>query len=401
VSGHSELASRRRRLLTSVVSCVITIVAAVAVSVGAATKSEAANNSRTLQAINVQTGKTVWTKHGGAGFWGAAGTTDGVIIVVEGSCEEDAPESAVLGFDRTGKQRWRVETQGGVSLPGAIETIGYRPPGLSEGAVVWSQFSSQDKVKLQAVDPKSGRSLWTQTRDGRNSWTLAGSRDLVIIGPREVEPHLGPPTQTVRALDRNTGKQRWSRQLPTSGARTLTSVATDKIVVVNVDNRLWGLDPKTGAGRWTLELPVPERVYPEAWLSMASDSVAVVTQDAGSNQWASSGVNPDTGQLMWSGVPGTHASEPGNVALITTFAPPAATASVAATDAHSGSVLWTVNQPSIRFATTNGRVATVQTADTIRVLDAQTGAEQRTLPALPKSRTMTLADERLFLAGGC
>jgi outer membrane protein assembly factor BamB len=373
---------------------------------------------RLLRAVNLETGKTVWNASTGKrpGILRVAGVVGAVVVAVEYPCDGESAATAVLGFDgATGRQQWRKSARGAYGLPDRGSSSVNRPLGVSSQGVVWVERASTDEVALRGVNPKTGETLWTQLGKQADSWPLAGNDDVVVLGPHPnlVDVHVEASTATIRALDRRTGEPRWTKSLSTVGARTLSASANDTVAVVNVDNRIWGIDERDGRELWSLELPVPAGAYNAAGVGLAGD-VAVVSQDA-SFATTTSGLNASDGRVLWSGSPDALVQQPKALRRYALFladpqagpqslagTPPAFT--FAAVDAATGRQLWTASSEGPAYGippTTTATRAIVPSGRSLAVLDMRTGGEARTITA-PTRASSALADRsRLYLAGGC
>jgi outer membrane protein assembly factor BamB len=264
--------------------------------------------------------------------------------------------------------------------------------------VVWQEVSDEGAV-IRASALRSGQTQWTAKRD-QNTRLLTANDELVVLATPAAQ--FPPATHTIQVLDRNTGKQRWSKELPTSGARSVTSAASSGTVVVNVDNQLWGLEPSTGAEHWHVALPIIEGAYNEAFLGLAANDVVIVTRNTGSNFWESSGVSATDGQVLWSAVPGGYIFSPSrdaDVALIGSLVPGGAYV-LNAVQARTGSVLWTRENSPATWSMTSTRAALAQPNGRIEIVDALTGAPL-TAGDAPRTQSLLATDQRVFAGTRC
>lgn len=114
---------------------------------------------------------------------------------------------------------------------------------------------------------RSGRELW-RVRVGRESsnrrWGSAASlirhRDLVIVNAAE-------ESQSIRGLDRRTGREVWKAEAAALELAYGTPVVTtlpdgrDELILA-VPREIWGLDPDTGKLRWYVTHPLTGNVSP-------------------------------------------------------------------------------------------------------------------------------------------
>ena len=368
-----------------------------------------------LQSIDLTDGKTLWTADLGSrpGIVKVAGATDGVVVVVEYPCDAELGATAVSGFDaNTGKRRWRMSTRSAYGL----NHFGGSPVdpalGVSARGVVWIEYRSSDDLRVRSVDPRSGDELWETRGSQADSWPLAGNRDIVVLGPHPnlINDFGGNPSATIRALDRRTGKELWQSEFQTTGARSLGAATTNDVVVANVDNRLQGLDVRTGHERWSVDLPVPDGAYNQARLG-AAGPVAIVTQDAGVSRFATSGVDATNGQVLWSGSNDIVIQQPkpaGPDTLAVTIPSGqldgSASLTVSRFDAQTATHVWTV--PSSGFFNGLAPMSTKTFAvlprdQALAVLNFADGSELRSIAPSARTSSGVIAGRRLYLAGGC
>jgi len=109
--------------------------------------------------------------------------------------------------------------------------------------------------QIIGVDWRAGRVLWRFEDPDRAFPYMASAAvtdDLVIIGGRD---------KRLRALDRQTGRQRW--QFVTRGRVDSSPVVVgDRVFVGSEDGNLYAVDRKTGRQRWRFEAGGPISASP-------------------------------------------------------------------------------------------------------------------------------------------
>ena len=136
-------------------------------------------------------------------------------------------------------------------------------PVTDAGGVI---FSFLGKSGVVAFDLE-GKKLW-QTAVGKESsnrrWGSAAS--LVLHGDNVIV-NAAEESQSIRALDRKTGRQAWKAEAATlelaygtPGLVTLDDGTQD--LVIAVPGEVWGLDPATGKMRWHAEMGLTGNVSP-------------------------------------------------------------------------------------------------------------------------------------------
>lgn len=173
------------------------------------------------------------------------GTTYGRRVVVA-DASVLVGEYNIAAIDRdTGRHRWTF-----------APTAGYAPGPFLGEAVEGTAYAGSASGHLYALDVATGRPRWTYLVDPRQESTMYAPLvrgDLVIAGFTEF---VTPLRGGIVAVDRQTGRERWRFDFPTSTvSMNFTSgslVVTGDIVGASGDGRLWGLHPDTGALLFTL-----------------------------------------------------------------------------------------------------------------------------------------------------
>ncbi len=186
---------------------------------------------------------------------------------------------------KKGQELWRRELPGGVSILGWSE----------ESRVVLAdvgRYGSSDLRGVIAFD-REGRELWSTTELEQ---ARIGSRGPLFGLKERTFKWFGASSHTLRALDPGSGKKLWS--LPTDACTRLWATP-DGDLVVGRDKSLELRDGKTGRPRWSLELDAPPNWGAvEAGRTLALSGKHWVLTEADGRI---SGINPLTGARMWTG----------------------------------------------------------------------------------------------------
>lgn len=143
--------------------------------------------------------------------------------------------------------QWTLKTKGAFSSSPAIA-----------GGVL---YIGNNAGALYAIDPASGKVKWTYQVSNPLMSAPVAFGNLVIVGEGNEESpagsspshpiHVGTPPSALIALDRNTGKVVWRRNLQGSGM-PMPAVVDGTLVQHNGGSYLMGLDPATGAVKYAI-----------------------------------------------------------------------------------------------------------------------------------------------------
>ncbi len=148
---------------------------------------------------------------------------------------------------------------------------------VTDGERVYVFFG---KTGVLAFDFKTGKRLW-QTNVGKESgnrrWGSAASpilyKDMVIVNSAE-------ESQSIRALNKETGEEVWSAEAAsmelvynTPAVVSLKGGRDD--LVLAVPNEVWGLNPENGKLRWFAEMTPDGNISPS--VVVGEDAVVYVT----------------------------------------------------------------------------------------------------------------------------
>lgn len=139
---------------------------------------------------------------------------------------------------------------------------------VTDGERVYCFFGKSGVVAFDFA----GKQLW-KTNVGKESssrrWGSGASlilhKDLVIVNASE-------ESQSIWALDKTTGQERWSETSPSLnlayGTPSVITVNENRAdLVVAVPGEVWGLNPETGKSRWTAEHNLTGNICPSIFSS--------------------------------------------------------------------------------------------------------------------------------------
>lgn len=215
----------------------------------------------TLYAVDVASGKPLWTAATKDAILSSPAVADGVVYV-------GSNDDAVYAFDAaSGKQLWSFATgadvvsspavAGGIVLVGSLDGKLYALDAKS-GTLLWDDpigapifsspaidggvgYAGADNNRIRAYELATGHVLWTAFVGGPVRTALAVDAGHL---------YFGADGGRVYALDTVTGKQIWS--FVTNGAvRSSPAVAYGLVFVGSDDGALYALDASLGVPRWT------------------------------------------------------------------------------------------------------------------------------------------------------
>lgn len=155
--------------------------------------------------------------------------------------------------------QFRLQDTNNVALAGSLETSWKKTTGgafSSSPAVAGGiLYIGDNNGLLSAIDPQTGRTLWTYRASNPIMSAPIVYRNAVIVGegdensPQGSSPshpiRVGKPPSALIALDRNTGKVLWKVPLPGSGMPT-PAIIGGVLVHHNGAGHVMAIDPQTG-----------------------------------------------------------------------------------------------------------------------------------------------------------
>jgi outer membrane protein assembly factor BamB len=173
------------------------------------------------------------------------GTNDGALTALEAS---------------TGAIRWREQVGGTVVAPAAVE---------GDLVVVTAAGDADAQLVVAAL----------RADDGSTAWRYEPGLGMRIGGPPSIADgavFVGLEDRTVRAIDLESGSERWSARLNVPSPLTAPAVASEVVLVVDLGGQVYALDGATGERRWDHALNVRVR-----WSSpvVSGEAVLVASVD--------------------------------------------------------------------------------------------------------------------------
>jgi outer membrane protein assembly factor BamB len=288
--------------------------------------------------LNLRDGKELWSARPAAqlvGFFGASPGRD-VVVATQGTCAEVLGMQGLVAFDAaTGRRRWTntdagyalrtthqlatyfsavvpIDAQGVVVTAGEHATIGLR---AKDGSVAWSSSTEDDAplgvsedlvftVHRQSEAVDSFRAL--DRRTGKVRWTAGGWSDrfdiiaanarhvVVATGGLGSQPYTDPVTLVV--LDARTGNEEGRFDAGKPKLFYFSDVALAKGLIVYADGRsIVGRRLPNGAQVWRHRFSGPRHLEN---MARSSDSATVFALGAGTDARVTA-LDAATGHHRW------------------------------------------------------------------------------------------------------
>ncbi len=192
----------------------------------------------TMVALNIGSGKPIWTKVLGVPIRTSPTAVNGKVFVVNTDSELFALS------EQTGDELWRSR-----GLPEGAAVLSNVSPAVSGNTLVVS-YPSGDVV---ALDVSNGAQRWTDTVSGGivgASITSIGDAARPVIEDGVV--YAGSRSGRLVATSLKNGERLWSRDIR---AAQTPWVAGDAVFAVDINGRLYALNRKSGKARWVTSLP--------------------------------------------------------------------------------------------------------------------------------------------------
>ncbi len=180
----------------------------------------------------------------------------------------DTPRRSVLCFNKqSGQELWQAEYPIDYRedrYQGFITEHGYASnTPASDGENIFV-FFGKGGVHALSIDGKKLWSVDVGKESSNRQWGSGASvllhKDLVIINAAE-------ESQTLFALDKKTGAERWKQEAAmlelTYGTPRIVSLTDGRSeLVISVPDEVWGLDAETGKFKWYVQTPMTGNVSP-------------------------------------------------------------------------------------------------------------------------------------------
>jgi len=229
---------------------------------------------------------------------------------------------------------------------------------------------------VKALDPETGKELWSKDLEEDVSARLSGG---ILAAYSQI--YIGSENGTVTALDAETGELAWSVKV--EGEVLASPVADNNLIIVNTSRgTLVALDQATGSQKWTISTEVPN-------LTLRGDSQPVAV--SGGVFWGTSGGRlaaaiSARGQLIWQQPVGQPKGATEIDRLVDVDSSPVVIGStlytigyngqLIAIDLREGKPMWKRNYSSATdMATDGGRLFLVTDNDHLVAVDARSGTE--------------------------
>ncbi|MCX7871852.1 MAG: PQQ-like beta-propeller repeat protein [Verrucomicrobiae bacterium] len=181
----------------------------------------------------------------------------------------------------------------------------------------WNQYRGPDYNSISREigvstnwNEKSIKTLWrVELHGGFSSFSVRGNRVFTL--DKWIED--GVPKEFCIALDADTGKQLWAKEMgiarydyaydaaPYDGPRSTPTVVDGKVYALSAHLSLYCLDEKDGKAIWSKDLIKEFGAQNIGWQNAASPIVenGVVILNCGAKGQSFLGLNKDTGEIKW------------------------------------------------------------------------------------------------------
>ena len=285
-------------------------------------------------AVDAKTGRSLWRRSVGS-------PVSSTPAVLGNHAFFTSWDNALRSVDvASGRELWRRDL-GRTVGPNDYWEYYVSSPVLDGGRL----YVASGSGRVFAIDPTSGKTIWAADVGARVRATPLVTGDEVIVGT--MSGH-------VIALARRDGRQMW--KFATVGAahdfsfkhNDTRSVVTQPILVRDVviaggrDGNIYGIDLRTGAGRWQ------ETHDGGSWiLGLASDSTAFYSGSG--SALIVQAADPATGQEIWR-VPVGNALFGGLAKAGDVLVSNGSSGVIFGFDTHSGAQLWRVTQSDMSLS---------------------------------------------------
>ncbi|MCI2420255.1 PQQ-binding-like beta-propeller repeat protein [Saccharopolyspora sp. K220] len=250
------------------------------------TRDENGEGNSAVHAVEMTTGKLLWSTKTESSVHGSLAVSDGVVF---------APtiHGTLHAFDTaTGAERWRRDPE--PSDP-RQRSYSYYSPTVAEGKVFWpyqTRYGKASRGLLAALDPKTGATLWESPMTGA---TMSDGTPAVADG----KVYVGNETaDRIVAYDANTGSQLWQSSNALGGWQDAAPTAVGGRVFIGSNKKVIARDGTTGADLWSYTSP------DASWLpgNATASAPAVVgdTMYMGFPDGRVTALNAATGAVVWS-----------------------------------------------------------------------------------------------------
>ncbi len=239
--------------------------------------------ANSVSAYNVTTGARIWNHAldaAGSSIYVGLAVQSGRVFVAGVDCESQSdPNGFVRAFTATnGSPLWNVGTLGAAA-----------DLAVSNGKVITTGSSEGSGATVNALDPATGKSVWTKTYDASCDGFFTSA--LVSRGNVVFCTLTFAGKGTLRALSTANGAQAWSKAGIYTHARGDTDAAgAVDLYADNPSGHLVDLAPATGAVKWTsaTETGAPLAVGKKRlYISCNTASMCALPRTGGARLWTS------------------------------------------------------------------------------------------------------------------
>ncbi|MEQ7007765.1 PQQ-binding-like beta-propeller repeat protein [Actinopolymorpha sp. B17G11] len=252
------------------------------------TRDENDVKTNAVHAVDMTTGKRVWSARTDASVHGTPAVADGLVFV-------PTLNATLYAFDaKTGALRWKREAE--AADPPAIQRkYSYYSPAVADGKVYWpyqTRHGAASRGLLAALDTKTGTPVWESPMTGA---TMSDGTPAVADG----RVYVGNETaDRVIAYDAATGQQLWVATARLGGWQDGTPMVAGNRLFIGSNNGLIARDATTGADLWTYRSPGPSFIPQNA--TPATPAVVEDTAYVGFPDGRVTALDVSTGAVVWS-----------------------------------------------------------------------------------------------------
>ncbi|WP_068397585.1 outer membrane protein assembly factor BamB family protein [Kribbia dieselivorans] len=216
----------------------------------AATRDENGDGNSAVSAIELSSGRELWTHRMPTSVHGSIAVADGKVFASTLRGKLYALDTA------TGDELWKLAPEDAPE-PYNQRAYGYYGVTYAEGKVLWPYQSRHGKGSqglLSAVDAETGKVVWESPMSGATmaDGTPAVSDGKVFVGSQTAD--------RVLAYDLETGKRLWQGQEALGGWQDGIPSAANGRVFIGSNNRIIARDADTGKELWRFQSPHPSLV---------------------------------------------------------------------------------------------------------------------------------------------
>jgi outer membrane protein assembly factor BamB len=252
------------------------------------TRDENGLTNNAVHAVDMKTGKRIWSAPTEASVHGTPAVADGLVFA-------PAMNGTLHAFDaKTGEQVWKVSPDE-AAPPSIQRKYSYYSPAVADGKVYWpyqSRIGKGSRGLLMALDTKTGKTLWESPMTGA---TMSDGTPVVANG----KVYVGNETaDRIIAYDTATGAQQWVSSAVLGGWQDASPTVAGGKIFIGSNNRVVARDAQTGADLWNYRSPGASQIPGNA--TPAAPAVVGDTLYMGFPDGRVTALNVETGAVVWS-----------------------------------------------------------------------------------------------------